>query len=119
MPILFETYAPAIAVARKVIRYVITPLVTPKGTITRISPPDGAYIAPDSSFACVIWFRNDTTKTFTFTTQFIAKGVKTGITHFNAKSAPKSIVPGAEGAMSSGTKKMPNEDVEMTIIVWT
>ena len=119
MPLLYETYSPAVEVARKTIHYVITPLVTPKGTITRIDPPDGSYIAPNSSFACVIWFRNDTSETFTFTTQFICKGVKTGITYFNVKSAPATIGPGAERPMSSGTKKMPSEDVEMTIIVLT
>jgi hypothetical protein len=92
--------------------------VTPKGAITRINPPDGSYIAPGSSFACVIWFRNDTLETFTFTTEFIGKGVKTGTPYFDVKSAPTSIGPGAEGAMSSGTQPMPNEDLEITIIVW-
>jgi hypothetical protein len=109
----------ATEVTRMTITYTVTPPPTPpQGTITRVDPPSGSYIAPGTTFACVIWFRNDANVTYTYFTRFIGVGAKTGTTYFDVTSASASIAPGVADAMSSGNVKMPSEDLNVTIIVY-
>jgi len=111
--------SPEVEVARAIVTYLVAPApppVEPAGTIIGIDPPDGSEIAVDTLFVISVDFRNDAIETFPYTCEWIGKGVVTGTIYFDYFSSA-SILPGAIVTFKTPYVTMPDENLEVTIII--
>ena len=106
-------------VARVTVRWYLAAPPPLKGTITAVSPADGSKINAGSTidFSCTI--RNDSSVTVYAYPYVIVTGLKTGTEYARFTIAVETIAPGASKTFSApGVMKMPNEDVQVTVIAY-
>jgi len=103
-----------IEVSRAIVKY----RLPPEGQIIGVSPPDGSFIRPGTSFEIRATFKNTGTMGFMFYARFIGRGTITGTTHFDKTTSPVDLGPGETTTFSSGPVTMPDEPLEVTIIVY-